>query len=445
MFQFVHVNSYSRQLSKKATHQKWNVQDVLNEVNRVEGCFAKEITNPIPPIHIYGDPIENLQETIEVWANGTKDTRNRKTRKDAVCLLAGVFSAPDGTPAEEWENIKSDAIKWGLEKYGKRLRTVLEHVDEANPNCHFYVVPLPGEAFDTVHEGRTAVKQFIADGGDKKKSNGPYKEAMRSFQDGFYDAVGAPNGMARIGPKKRRLSRDQWRMEQQQAKALAAQQKKADELKADSVAFKELTIAEALEIKESTIESAKIEAEEIKAKTVSEAHGTAKKIREKADLDAKKTHADAFQQGLLEFEQQPIFSKVGVLKSKAAKERDQLKSVLVEKDEEISTLRKSLNVISAEFDEYKITAKKWLSAAKKFFALKPEHDKALDDIDNLKTRINGLEEVLSENDELKRKLDNAKGRIQHLELTVEALTPEPEQLQVKVRRQKESNEMSLGG
>ena len=168
MFQFVHVNTYSRTLSKKAKHSKWTAKDVIAEATRDPSAIP-HIGEPQPPIHVYGQPIEQLLDTLDTWAAGTKDAKGRAARKDAVCLLAGVFSAQEGTPPEQWEQIKTEAIQWAQEKYGDRLKTVLEHIDEGHPHCHFYVVPLPGETFDTVHEGRAAVKAFVAAGGDKKQ------------------------------------------------------------------------------------------------------------------------------------------------------------------------------------------------------------------------------------------------------------------------------------
>ena len=62
MFQFIHVNSYSRTLSKKASHAKWTAKDVIAEATRDKSAIP-HINEPQQPIHVYGQPIEQLLET----------------------------------------------------------------------------------------------------------------------------------------------------------------------------------------------------------------------------------------------------------------------------------------------------------------------------------------------------------------------------------------------
>ena len=42
------------------------------------------------------------------------------------------------------------------EKYGDKLKSVIEHTDETNPHFHFYIVQDVGEVFDLVHDGKKA-------------------------------------------------------------------------------------------------------------------------------------------------------------------------------------------------------------------------------------------------------------------------------------------------
>lgn len=210
-YQFMHVEAYGRSAGKGKTH---TVRSIVNEANRVPGNFGDDIKDPKPPIHIYGKPLEELEATCDAWAEGTRDSIGRKARKDAVCLLAGVFSAPrHQTSPEEWEKLKNDAISFFVKKYGDRLQTVVEHVDEGHPHCHFYVVPRPGERFDSIHEGYRAVAGMPKDA-PKRDKRRAMSEAMRGVQDEYFDNVGAPNGQARIGPGRRRLERGEWKAEQ---------------------------------------------------------------------------------------------------------------------------------------------------------------------------------------------------------------------------------------
>lgn len=424
-FQFVHINSYSRTLSKKAKHSKWNAADVVAEATRDESAIP-HIDNPQAPIHLYGDPIEDLLGTLDAWAEGTKDASGRATRKDAVCLLAGVFSMPADTPPEQWEKVKNDAITWAKEKYGDRLKTVLEHVDEDHPHCHFYVVPRPGEAFESVHEGRAAVKDFVALGGDKRKTNDVYRGAMRGFQDGYYEAVGAPNGLTRIGPGKRRLSRDAWRMEQQQAEAIAAQLAKAQRLEEEATA---------------TVSRVKGQAAQFTAKVKDEAKAIKDKALAEADSVTRKAEAKGFAQGLARFGELPWVQKTSRFLSGVTKERD---SLLVERD----SLKSALDSTVAEHATLKNKAKGWFLAAKELVTLKPKLEQAEGDVAHLKILNRELRNVEAEKAELTSELYEAKSRIKDLKTWVDTLThtetPEEPVQQKAPKRGLDHDSVTLG-
>lgn len=419
MFQFVHMNSYSRTLSKKATHAKWNAQDIVNEATRVPGCFDKNISNPQPPTHVYGQSIDELLGTLDAWADGTKDARGRATRKDAVCLLAGVFSVPEGTPPEQWEKVRSDAIAWAVDKYGDRLKTVIEHTDERNPHCHFFVVPRPGEAFEVVHEGRAAVKAFVAAGGEKKKSNEVYRGAMRVVQDEYYEAVGAPNGMTRIGPGKRRLSRAEWHLEQQQAQAIAAQHTRAQELEQAA----EKTITEAMakggQIEQDGLqkyESLKQKARALKDGAIAEATEIKNKAIEEADRVVKTAETTGFERGLTAFGALPWVQKATRFLSSVTKERDGLK---VERDQLREQLKHKVEVHRG----FRAQAKKWFDGFNELTGIKPRFEKALEDVAILKRQTKELDKIKVDKAELASDLHSAKQRMGFLEERVKELEP----------------------
>src|SRR5476651_644574 len=152
----------------------------------------------------------------------------RKLRKDGLCLLAGVISAPDDMAAEVWESMKQEAIAW-LNQDG-RLVSVAEHADEAHRHVHFYKIPAPGARFETLHPGRAAALEAKADGALRGEQNRAYKEAMRGFQDDFFEQVGARHGLTRLGPAKRRLTRSEWKNEQVAALSLANAMAKAEQM-----------------------------------------------------------------------------------------------------------------------------------------------------------------------------------------------------------------------
>ncbi|EFD9530621.1 hypothetical protein CLO00_004873, partial [Escherichia coli] len=86
---------------------------------------------------------------------------------------------------------------------------VVEHTDEENPHLHFYLVPKIGQKLDELHDGKNAVLELKKKEPKalKGKQNKAYIEAMRVFQDDFYNKVSKKYGLAKIGPARDRVSR----------------------------------------------------------------------------------------------------------------------------------------------------------------------------------------------------------------------------------------------
>ena len=406
MFQFVHVNSYSRTLSKKASHAKWTAADVVAEATR-DAAAIPHIDNPQEPIHVYGKPIGELLGALDHWADNTKDAGGKRaTRKDAVCLLAGVFSAPDGTPEEDWAQIKADAIAHLVKKYGDRLQTVLEHVDEDHPHCHFYVIPEPGQAFETIHQGRAAVKEFVAQGGSKRESNNVYREAMRVFQDEYFDAVGAKNGMARIGPGRRRLTRSAWKAEQLQALAIKRQMGVAESLVREATALVSDTAVQG----EALIKQASEQSEGIKAAALATAQQLNAQALADADRLREEAIANGFEDGLGQFEKLPWWRKAGAFMSSIMRERDSLKTELANEKATTTKLAEKLTNAIKKGREY------WEKGTR-FERLYKE---ARAKIETMERGLAAAMGKAADADRLRERVSTLEGQVMHLGTAVEA-------------------------
>lgn len=341
-YQFMHAESFSRSTPKKQNKNKTpklNIAGVMAEATRQPGNHP-HVDEPSPPILIYGNPPELIEQKCEDWAAGTLDAKGRAPRKDALCLLAGVFSMPrEETTPEAWEKVKKDAIKWLEAKYGDRLQTVLEHTDEEHPHCHFFVIPRPGERFDSIHDGHLAERLAKENGKNRKEQNVAYRAAMREVQNDYYDVVGAPNGLVRLGPKRRRLTRAQWMAEKAQGQAIG---QKFQELEAKiSGADQKLAMADA------TISGAEAAVERIRSDALAEV----RELQKQAKKDADKALEDAKQKGIEEGRSEALeqFGKSSLW--------GKLTSLLTRKDKEISdlkgkvkTLRKERNTAISERD-----------------------------------------------------------------------------------------------
>lgn len=224
MYQFIHVESYSKVSAKKKLNYNnetkgRNVSDIIGEVTRKHG-YCDHVEEPEAPTLLYGVHPEELEALTEDYFNNTKLINNkgikRGLRKDSHILLAGVVSLNAELKDEIWDDYKKDAIKWLKEKYGDCLKCVVEHTDEANPHLHFYCVQNPGEDFNLLHEGKRAFQEESK----KYKKEIAFKEAMRGFQEDFYNSVSVKYGLMKTGPKRQRLSNSDYKRQQQEIRLI---------------------------------------------------------------------------------------------------------------------------------------------------------------------------------------------------------------------------------
>lgn len=233
--QFMHVELYSREESAKKTINKskninhksdvrtTTVNGVLSEMKREEG-FTSHLETIAAPEVLYGS-IDALERSIERYEAEFKTTdkngKEKKLRKDACILLAGVVSL-DRADEEIWEEYKKSSIEYLKDKYGENLKCVVEHTDETNPHFHFYVVGNKNQDLNLLHDGKLAVSKLAKE--DKKKLHQTaYTEAMIKFQDDFYVQVSNKFGLSRTGeePRERYKSRpDYLRFKKRQETAL---------------------------------------------------------------------------------------------------------------------------------------------------------------------------------------------------------------------------------
>lgn len=237
-YQFIHIESYSRSGSEQKKKdgskiKKWSIREIVAEARREQGSTSHiEKPQEIDSGLVFGMPLLELEKVATDWGDNSTDKAGRKLRKDGHCLLAGVISLPDSEKGD-WEKFKAKSVEWLKKNYGDRLKTVVEHLDESHPHIHFYCVPRPGETFETIHEGQAAAKKAAAQGKVKGEQNQAYIEAMRGFQDAFAN-VAQRFGLARLGPGRRRLTREQWKSEQIQAEALKRAREKANRIYKDA-------------------------------------------------------------------------------------------------------------------------------------------------------------------------------------------------------------------
>ncbi|MGV8938359.1 MAG: plasmid recombination protein [Allorhizobium sp.] len=251
-FQFVRVELFSRK-GKEGRSTGF----VFDEVARVPAASI-HVQAPGTPIVVYGLAPEALRmlhdERAAEARTEVKGGKVRAVRQDQNTLAGIVLSYPVTieeyrakpevvAKVDEWER---RSIAWLRGQFGDRLVSVVRHEDESHPHLHAYVLP-DDSAMTAAHlhpgfRAKAAANATAAQQGEDEKAVGKradaaYKAAMRAWLDDYHARVAQPCGMTRLGPGKRRLTREQWHAEKRQAEALRDTLAKAVVLKAKGDAF----------------------------------------------------------------------------------------------------------------------------------------------------------------------------------------------------------------
>lgn len=218
-YQFHHLESYARVAGKKKTGGH-SIYSISAEAERQAGA-CDHVPSPQPPSLLYGCMPSEAAQQAAAWAEKAKDSRGHALRKDGLCLGGGVITWPAERSQEEWEAYRDSSIAWLRSKHGNRLLSVVEHLDEPHKHIHYYLIPQEGERFDVLHPGRAAAAGAKAAGNKKGEQNTAYIVAMRQWQVDFHREVSAHHGLTRLGPRRRRLTRAEWKAEQVEAERQA--------------------------------------------------------------------------------------------------------------------------------------------------------------------------------------------------------------------------------
>jgi hypothetical protein len=226
--QFIHIESYARKgaIDKSGTARRsiWGIHAEL--MRQPHAC--KHVNDPKAPEIIFG----SVQETFEIAqqrGDCALDTIGRKLRITSPVMVAGVISSPvktaeitrDPHARRQYLAFRDDTIEWLKQRYGEDFRCAAEHLDEAYPHIHFFLVPRvtpSGQmSIATLHPGYLARRQAQARGATRAEGNEAYKNAMSAFQDDFYRSVSIHHGLTRDGPKRQRVTRTAYVAQAKQA------------------------------------------------------------------------------------------------------------------------------------------------------------------------------------------------------------------------------------
>ena len=200
MFQFIRAEVYARRASTNPkSKSEYSAADIIGEALRDEG-HCPHVENPEPPRYLIGSEAETraMLERINENASKYRDPVGRKMREDAAVLLAGVASFPRAEAEKDpelyarWESL---TVAYLQGKYGDNLRAVVMHNDEEHSHLHFYV-----------YSDTEVNAKMLHDGHKNASRKGSYKAGVQAFQNEYFEKVASRCGMARTGPKRRRLA-----------------------------------------------------------------------------------------------------------------------------------------------------------------------------------------------------------------------------------------------
>jgi len=296
-YQFIHLEDYSIEAStKKSEYNKEsegnNLRSIIAEAKREPGNIPSTVIEVKEPVLLYGEDLDTLEQMALNYHKNTKlkdkNGKEKKLRKDANVILSGVISL-NAEYMDMWEDYKRDSIKYLKDKYGDKLKSIVEHKDEENPHFHFYCLADDGEFFDLIHDGKKAALEVRLLNKVKGEQNKAYIQAMQNYQQDFFLKVGSKYGLTKDGPKRKRTSRKDYFKQKREIKALNELRKKTE---SELFLLKEKTDLEIQSLKKETEKNIKT-------------------IKENASaLSRRAGRKEGFKSAILDFEKKNYFNKV---------------------------------------------------------------------------------------------------------------------------------------
>lgn len=201
--QFAHIESFS--IKKNPKSKKTDVAGVCGEVTRAPG-FCDHVDEVQRPDLLFGmDPLalqKKITTRFDELNESSKTAGGRALRKDQLVMTAGFFSYPGTEVDETFLEWSTDCLNFLGNKYGKNLKSVVAHYDEGHPHIHFLLCDLQNLRVDNgLDPAKTAQRDFRQ---LKKTDTLTQKDALKAFQDDFFNAVGVKYGHARkLGARER--------------------------------------------------------------------------------------------------------------------------------------------------------------------------------------------------------------------------------------------------
>jgi hypothetical protein len=272
-YQFAHMECYSakgkatagpeNQHNKKKNGQTvWTAQQIIDELERLEHASQHVIPGRPDPEIVPGDvsSFDDLRRaqikaastrTTIPYTNldGTVGQRKRKIRRDSASIYASVVSLPVRTEdalADEDLAAKSKATllkaieheRKRIEGSGGRVMMGVIHWDEEYLHAHIMALDPVRGVVRYLHPGQVskdevmekAMSYGVTKSEANKLGNIAYCNAMRGWQNDFYEGVFKDAGLMRYGPRRERLSTAEYKRAKESARLRAENEQRCQEI-----------------------------------------------------------------------------------------------------------------------------------------------------------------------------------------------------------------------
>lgn len=180
----------------------WSIAKTLREADRVPSA-CRHVPSPLPPHWILGSRV-GVGVQASAWHLQARQSNGKAWPKTSPALACAVISFPRQR-MKDWVAYRNDTVAHFSATYGRRLVGAVEHLDEAHPHLHIYLVPLPGEDFGAVQPEYGASRAARKLPGNRVRT--AYNQAMQAWQDALHAGLGHAHGLTRVGPKRARMTR----------------------------------------------------------------------------------------------------------------------------------------------------------------------------------------------------------------------------------------------
>ena len=220
-FAFLHIMRAGKGLVPNKKNYRSNpgltYHGVFAELLR-EPAHCLHVRDPLPPLHLFGTPAEELERILDDWYLNTRESRQGETgpylsrvRPDRQRLQAGVVSFPvrreligpedEGLADLYFEGCR--AFFGGPKLYGADYRAQYRHVDEEYLHDHHFGLSLdPKVELNPLYAAKLESKRR---GDTPAEQNKVLKAAGNELQLAFYREVSRPLGLGYKDTSKRSL------------------------------------------------------------------------------------------------------------------------------------------------------------------------------------------------------------------------------------------------